>query len=248
MRIWDIDPGYLSRQRLLAEYRELHGVHTVVTEARKGYRHHPETLRWAPFINALRFRHLQLVSEMSIRGYRNQSPLPGPVAPVSWPTEFIDSPRGQLQILDKKYANLETGRIPLPKNNQQLWAQHKYSVMARSTKHYKEIGVSVSRPKNGPSQDSLLVDLVSQLRTQAPWPRARNSLAHMWGYVSQYAETEQVADMQDWLQEKPRRALAYIRKLATEHKVTYLLHSTALGELMCHLPEALSDTDPCSAE
>jgi len=31
MRIWDIHPGYLNRQSLLGEHRELHGIFSIIT-------------------------------------------------------------------------------------------------------------------------------------------------------------------------------------------------------------------------
>ncbi len=241
MRIWDIDPGYLSRQRLLGEHRELHGLHVVVTDDRRGYRHHPETLRWEPCIHALRLRHSQLLSEMLLRGYRHQSPLPPAELPIEWPEVFLDSPGRQLQLLREKYAKNEEGRIPLPRNSQQLWAQHKYSVMARSTQTYKEIGSAVAGTRRGPPEDSLVHQLVAELRAPAPWPRSRNALTHMWGYVSSYVGARETQEMVDWLQDRPRKALARIAELAYEHQVEYLLHSTALGELMCHLPETHSE-------
>ena len=46
MRIWDINPGYLNRQSLLGEHRELHGIVSIIRDNKKGYSRHPETLRW----------------------------------------------------------------------------------------------------------------------------------------------------------------------------------------------------------
>ncbi|HEX4568534.1 MAG TPA: pyrimidine dimer DNA glycosylase/endonuclease V [Vicinamibacterales bacterium] len=37
MRIWDVAAGYLNRQSLLGEHRELHGLHNIVTLGRRGY-------------------------------------------------------------------------------------------------------------------------------------------------------------------------------------------------------------------
>ena len=47
MRVWDIHPGYLNRDSLLSEHRELHGVAAILSQGLKGYSAHPKTRRWA---------------------------------------------------------------------------------------------------------------------------------------------------------------------------------------------------------
>ncbi|MDX8387130.1 MAG: pyrimidine dimer DNA glycosylase/endonuclease V [Ghiorsea sp.] len=42
MRIWDIHPGYLARQQLLGEHRELHGLFNISHWERRGIQ---DTLR-----------------------------------------------------------------------------------------------------------------------------------------------------------------------------------------------------------
>ncbi len=61
MRVWDVNPGYLNRQSLLAEHREIHAVFVVITAGKKGYSRHPETLRWYDKLAALKQRHDLLV-------------------------------------------------------------------------------------------------------------------------------------------------------------------------------------------
>jgi len=95
MRIWDIDPGYLNRQSLLGEHRELHGMASILVNGKKGYARQPETLRWAPHLDALYQRHRQLAAEMHLRGYHDRSPLPSPPPNFTWPPDFIDPPAEQ---------------------------------------------------------------------------------------------------------------------------------------------------------
>ena len=57
MRIWDIDAGYLNRQSLLGEHRELHAIVSIIVNDKRGYSHHPETLRWIGRGWALAQRH-----------------------------------------------------------------------------------------------------------------------------------------------------------------------------------------------
>lgn len=75
MRVWDISPSKLCRNHLLGEHRELHAMWIVITENKKGYSLHPETLRWKGKLKALYNRHEQLISEMKQRGYNHNSPL-----------------------------------------------------------------------------------------------------------------------------------------------------------------------------
>lgn len=75
MRIWDIKPSVLDRQRLLGEHRELHAIWNIITQNKKGYSQHPETKRWVGKLLALYLRHEELVTEMIRRGYNHRSPL-----------------------------------------------------------------------------------------------------------------------------------------------------------------------------
>ena len=75
MRIWDVEPAELCRAHLLGEHRELHAIWTILTQDRRGYRSHPETLRWEGRLAALYRRHEALVAEMQRRGYGHRSPL-----------------------------------------------------------------------------------------------------------------------------------------------------------------------------
>lgn len=75
MRIWDIPTSQLCRKHLLGEHRELHAIWTVLTTDKKGYRKHPETLRWEGKLLALFNRHEEEVEEMNRRNYAHHSPL-----------------------------------------------------------------------------------------------------------------------------------------------------------------------------
>ena len=75
MRIWDIPPSQLCRKHLLGEHRELHAIWTVLTQDKKGYRKHPETIRWEGKLAALYNRHEEEVKEMLERKYAHHSPL-----------------------------------------------------------------------------------------------------------------------------------------------------------------------------
>lgn len=103
MRIWDIKPAKLCRNHLLGEHRELHAIWSVLTRHKKGYSHHPETLRWKGRLKALYKRHAELVKEMRRRGYCHKSSLEKRLAKgCSSQTKFVHSPKEQIRILRKK--------------------------------------------------------------------------------------------------------------------------------------------------
>jgi hypothetical protein len=103
MRIWDVASSRLCRQHLLGEHRELHAVWAILTQGKRGYRHHPETRRWEGKLKALFIRHEALVEEMKRRGFQHRSPLDARLATGKSDQErYLDSPEEQLRILRKK--------------------------------------------------------------------------------------------------------------------------------------------------
>ena len=227
MRIWDINPGYLNDQSLLGEHRELHGIVSVLKYNKKGYSKHPETLRWKGYGWALRQRHNLLKAEMSLRGFRDKTPVKLRSKNEEWPVIYIDEPSSQYGLLKNKYINKSPGRIPLPKNTQELWAQHKYSVLARNIKQYENIGRSVSKVKKKEKFDQFSLEFDHILKTRPTPGRINNALQHMWGYVSEYSEKPPgIANSNDL-----ESLLSEIQYLSIKHNIKYLLHSTALSEI-----------------
>lgn len=134
MRVWDVTPGYLNRQSLLGEHPEIHALVSILTAGKAGYARHPETRRWAEARCALSVRHDLVVSEMELRGYQHRSPVRARGLRV-WPEAFLSTPGAQPTLLGQKYCHRAPGRIPLPCTLQQLWAQHKYSVLSRDPEY-----------------------------------------------------------------------------------------------------------------
>lgn len=226
MRIWDLSPGYLNRQSLLGEHRELHGLHSILVNGKKGYSRHPETLRWVGALTGLSCRHRLLAAEMDLRGYTDRTPLGRRTLALAWPRVFVTAPLDQMALLRKKYVALEKGRISFPRSPQELWAQHKYSVMARSPEEYKRYGRAVS--KLSPRAMPRLADEFTHILRERPDPRrARNAVEHMWGYVKAWADDDDRARALS----SAAAMLAVTQRLARERRAPYLLASTALSEL-----------------
>lgn len=118
----------------------------------------------------------------------------------------------------------KSGRIPLPRNAQQLWSQHKYSVMARSPDHYKNIGRMVAEPDETPSMAKLFEWFIQVLKSRPKEGRLRNALQHMWGYI----QDEGVSANDD-----KQQMIHKIQWQSYQKPIPYLLHSTALSEFEC---------------
>jgi hypothetical protein len=87
----------------LGEHRELHAIWSVIVNGKKGYAHHPETLRWKGKLRALYGRHEVLVVEMINRGYQHRSPLAKREATgIATQTVYVDGPSAQIVILRNK--------------------------------------------------------------------------------------------------------------------------------------------------
>ncbi len=226
MRIWDIDPGYLSRGHLLAEHRELHALVAVLDRDLPGFENQPELARWRAFRPALAERHRWLVHEFELRGLGHHSPLADACAhpAPAWPDTFVTAPGAQLALLAARTQDRAQGRIPLPGSAQELWAQHKYSVMARDPLLAKSIGREVAA--KALDLPDLALQLVALLRTAPPAGRLRNALQHMWGYVGDFGHAAPT---------DPLALLRLTQRLALENDVSYLTASTALGELARYL-------------
>jgi hypothetical protein len=227
VRIWDVNPGYLNRQSLLGEHRELHAIVSIIKNKKTGYSRHPETLRWQGFGWALSQRHRLLAAEMNLRGFMDRSPARIKTHPQKWPQVFVDSPASQFSILEKKYISKEQGRIPLPRNVQALWAQHQYSVMARDDAEYKYLGGWVASQKSGKGISDIYPELVSLLRCPPSPGNLTATIAQMREYVRACVPRSGNTNEP----KTPEKTLKNIQRLAFLHNIAYLKESTALGEL-----------------
>jgi hypothetical protein len=224
LRIWDIHPGYLNYAQLLAEHSELHAVSVIIRNNLKTYSYHPESSRWQGYGWALKQRHKLLVAEMRLRGLNDITPIKLRANPDKWPTLFFDEPAEQLEMLQGDYP--DKGRIALPKTTQQLWAQHKYSVMARSPQTYQRLGQEVAEFKKRQGLDEMSMELTRVLRRRPKKNRLENAIEHMWGYVSEYAKKQPASS---------KAQLKQIQKLSIKHQISYLVNSTALSDLFVYV-------------
>lgn len=240
MRVWDIHPGYLSRQNLLGQHAEIHALYSIITGAKKGYSNHPETLRWQGCPGGLNRIHDLTVLEMLLRDFNHKSPcgpahLPVPPPGQARPDCYVDPPAGQIEILRQK--NRETGRmgrIPVPKSGYEYWAHHKYSVMARGYSHYKEIQSYLQPMKNCSLQEAgELIEMIATIMEKpVTEPALSNTVDHLWGYFKREASGP---EKEIYLTRQPKNFPALVRyfyRLAVKYNRIYLLHSTIFADFV----------------
>ncbi len=237
MRVWDIHPGYLSRQSLLGEHSEIHALYSIITGNKRGYSRHPETIRWAEHPGLLVLRHNLLILEMSLRGFHHHSPLPFP-ADMSERVRlkgisYIDLPSAQFEILRKKYASKDQkGRIPFPANGTEFWAHHKYSVMARGYQYYKEVQQFMKGRQNLPvvRENCLIKEIQTVMNQEIPMQALDNVILHLWGYFKDKADREEKEHFFHLTDSTEKIKILY--GMSKEYQEQYLLHSTIFADFL----------------
>ncbi|EEG77944.1 DUF1722 domain-containing protein [Dethiobacter alkaliphilus] len=235
MRVWDIHPGYLSRQSLLGQHAEIHAIINIIVNKKRGYAAHPETKRWKENLVPLVARHDLTVKEMRLRKFKHASP--AAVTEVDKGKQalvYLDSPAEQFQLLQNKYANnSQQGRIPLPQNGSQFWAHHKYSIMARGYQFYKEIQGRLITKKDLPIiKETELIDRISTLMNYPPTPGGlRNVTDHLWGYFKKEAAEVERGIYLSLAAKGAAEQILYLFELAEKYQRLYLLHSTVFADL-----------------
>jgi hypothetical protein len=88
---------------LLGEHSEQHAIWSILTQNKKGFSYHPETIRWKGKLKALYDRHQKVVEEMLKRGMQHNSPLDKSNAiGVEYQDVFVNTIEEQRNILKSK--------------------------------------------------------------------------------------------------------------------------------------------------
>ncbi len=203
MNVLSISPAYLSDKDLLSEYNNNDNLKAVQYTSNK--------------VKAIQ-------AEVNLRKRYSQKEV---FTAEKLTIPHLTSPYEELIFLQKRYENGNGGRIPIPKNPMLLWQQHKYSVMARSIKWYKEIGRKVSVKRDTPYFKELTTTLTSILEEEPKDTSILNVLQHMWGYISDLSEIKKSRVHELSLHE----LLLEIQKCVISSSQKYLLHQIALSEL-----------------
>lgn len=103
MRIWDIPPDILCKKHLLGEHAELHAIWSILTQNKKGYSNHPETIRWKGKLRYLYDLHQNIIEEFNKRDINHNSDLDKKMAIGSSKQHvLINTIDKQIIILNKK--------------------------------------------------------------------------------------------------------------------------------------------------
>jgi hypothetical protein len=223
MRVWDVSPGYLNDQELLAQRQ---WVMTLLANRGEAPNQGEEsTRRWTHCLNALRCVEAWLHAECRLRALADPSPATvSLLAPLNlvWPK--LNTPAAMFSQLQAD-ANRAPGRIPLPLSTQSLWTQHKYSVAARSIAAYREISVKVAASRGRDNFDWLAGEVFNQMRLRPEHQSLHDALLQMWGYVAA------AGAVGSHLFDDLPALFAEIQRRAVAQNITYLVHATALSEL-----------------
>lgn len=114
---------------------------------------------------------------------------------------------------------------------ERLWREEKYRVLAHSKQHYDEIRELL---KQGPSY-TMVKDKIDEALIITPTIGSTiNAFDHMWGYFKNKAtanEKEQYLTLKRQFQNKQIDASLiqqFLKNMAEEYEVQYLINSTAL--------------------
>ncbi len=233
MRVWDIHPGYLSRQNLLGEHAEIHAVYSVIRGGKEGYAAHPETSRWRDHLDRLVYRHDLTVKEMLLRGMKHASPLTGAISPSKSTFTFVDPPARQFILLGKKYLQRsQSGRIPLPHCGSEFWAHHRYSVMARGGDIFREIDSLANRKEdNFIVEEGELIEKVLETMWQPCQPDALQEMAYtLLKDLKKHALLGEEGCLLSLNACEPANLLQSVFLLAQKHNYSDLLHTTVFAD------------------
>ncbi len=193
-----LDPGYLSDEQILCRMKDSEQQSKASASEGK--------------IALSQRLHNLLAAEITLRA-GSTGHFVTEIAEPDWPPLTESEP--------PPHRNAHNSRIPFPDSNQQLWSQHKYSVMARSQSLYRTIGPKLA---SGNMTFEGLWQLLEANRRQAPDAGGlRNAVQHMWGYIKSSSELRpDITPLPQLFRE--------IQQQAVRQQCQYLLHSTALGE------------------
>ncbi len=216
--IWNISPIYFSDEDLIEEYNKLNEV-LLKNNAKYDFYLNNE--------GQLHYRIYSVLAELNFRKIKHSpSNIHVKISELN-SLKYQNSPYEQLSILGKKYNYEKLGRAPIPKNAQELWAHHKYSVMARNINLYKEVGRTLANDKSDEKFEELALTLCNELIKKPKEGSTLNALQHMWGYISDISDIKKTE-----INNLSLINLLYeISDCARKSNQKYLISQTALSEL-----------------
>ncbi|PID27730.1 MAG: hypothetical protein CSB55_08040 [Candidatus Cloacimonadota bacterium] len=167
-----ISPAYLNNDDLLSEYRKLKNKsYSELNQNFPGrYRY-----RLANFASEIKLRNLIEIDEDEFKNTDE---------PEKYPTEYYENAYKQFDLLKIRYKGKSDARISVPETLQELWRQHKYSIMARNISLYKKTGHFVAEHNDLKYFSDIYAFLAVEMQKKPSKNAVLNVLQHMWGYIS----------------------------------------------------------------
>lgn len=234
MRVWDLHPGYLTRSSLLGQHGEIHALFNVIAGGKKGYANHPETLRWQGHLTKLKGIHDLTVREMTLRGFRHHTPLDTTAGDGRDKLGFVDPLPRQFELLHQKYLAADTsGRIPLPLQTREYWAQNKFSVLARGNSWYQEALTLVDAREDCPVSEAgeLLTQVFSATLRPTTAPGLALTAEKIWTELAAQSTEAEREQYMSWPPQEVASLFAYLYSLAQKYQIHSLLQSTIFADI-----------------
>lgn len=112
------------------------------------------------------------------------------------------------------------------KKTEILWLEEKYNVMFHSQNHYNAIRQAMKNKASYKEISALIEQALNLTPTEGSM---RNACQHMWGYFKKSANEEEKKQYEQLIQTTNfSELLSFLRELAKEYDVTYLLESRVL--------------------
>lgn len=130
-------------------------------------------------------------------------------------------------MLKEKQTYIDKPALVL-KVAQACWAANKYFVLACSQSHYQRIRAELREGIQGvEAAYQLIKEIENTYKDTASedLPQIRNTLYHMAGYFKNLTPRKDRREMDQFIQESPKKALDRLEVLTVEHEVEYLLHT-----------------------
>jgi hypothetical protein len=219
-QLYEYDPGYLTGAALEEQLELLH--YCLINTS--GIYLDEDLRNWTGHTDALTVQLNLLQAERAFRTADLPEYLQTSGDSIVWPHQLPQTLIMQFaRLADSKAGDSPTPpRLNKPRNEQSLWAQHKYSILARNQTLYLSLGPMVARQQL--EFDDLLGELSYCKRIPPLAAGLRNAVGHLWGYVAKWSTlVPTTTNLYSLMLE--------IQNLAIQHHVAYLLQSTALVEL-----------------
>ncbi len=220
--IWNISPAYFSDEDLLCEIDRLkyflENFDNDTLKNDKDFQFYYKN-SWE-----LKYRIKSIAAELTLRGISTVDLQHIVISNSFESISYEIEPFKQFEMLKSRYKNRNLARVLVPKNAQQLWANHKYSIMARDVNLYRAIGKSVASNNDMKNFKNLSKVFIEKLRQKPKAGGITNTLHHMWGYISNILSLN--------INELSSKELFYeILKCVMKSNQNYLIKQTAISEL-----------------